>query len=491
MQVNCDVLVIGSGLSGLINAIELANQGHNVFVSSKEAVTETSSTYAQGGIAVPLHSDDSVKQHVQDTIKIGQGLVDEEVAEYFISRINNYIQVLEDWGVPFEDTSNPELLVKEAGHSHKRILRVGNSGLSGRLLMKTLWQLASRHPNIFIAQGNILVELLQNSQKQCIGGMFLDINTNLFPVLAKYTVLATGGYAQIYSRSTNPIINTGDGIALAHRIGAKVSHMDLMQFHPTALDYNSYKYFLLSEALRGEGAQLIDQNNNRIMSKYQPDTMELSSRSQISQAIFQEEQKNNTIYLDCTAIDKELLLKKFKGLYVSCLDLGHDITEKPVPITTVAHYSIGGISTTPQGITNIDNLWAIGETTNTGFHGKDRLASNSLLECIVMGFESAKNIQDSPAITDFEFTSKEEYNVESTYYLPPDLNIESSIAEIKAKTWETLSFKRDRVKIQEFKQELLAKQEYLNTNYKHLTDMNVNQYRTLIETVLLVIRDCL
>lgn len=489
MQVNCDVLVIGSGISGLISAIELANHGYNVFVSSKEAVTESSSSYAQGGIAVPLHPDDSIEQHVQDTINIGQGTVDPAVAEYFISRINKYIVELEDWGVPFEDINNTELLAQEAGHSHKRILRVGNSGLSGRLLMKTLWTLASRHPNIFIAQGNILVELLQNSQKQCIGGIFLDINTNLFPILAKYTVLATGGYAQVFSRSTNPIINTGDGIALAHRIGIETTSMDLMQFHPTALNYNSYKYFLLSEALRGEGAILIDQNNNRIMEKYHPDTLELSSRSQISQAVYQEEQKGNTIYLDCRGLGKELLLRKFKGIYVHCQELGHDISQEPIPVTTVAHYSIGGIVASPQGVTNINNLWAIGETTCTGFHGQDRLASNSLLECIVMGFEAAHNIKDVPEVTDFNYHNKEEYKVESTYYLPPDLNIESDIACIKQKVWETLSFAKDRVKIQEFKQELLAKQEYLQQNCTHLTDMNLNQYRTLIETVLLIIRD--
>lgn len=478
--VTTDILVIGSGASGLINAIALANDGYNVIVSTKEAVTESSSAYAQGGIAVACTVDDSIDKHIQDTIKAGGELCDPVIVKSYISQIYTCLKQLESWGIHFEGLDNQEELLHESGHSHRRIVHVGSSGISGRLLMKMLWELALRHPRISVAQGNVLTKLLTNQSNQCIGGIFVDMNCNLITILAKYTVMASGGYSQLYSKSTNPESNTGDGVILASNIGAELQDIHLVQFHPTAYQYANNKYFLLSETLRGEGAVLINKSGSRFLSKYYPDTMEMAYRSQISTAIYTEIQNNpdEQIYLDLSNINSDIIHSRFQAIYQSCLEWGHNIIESPIPITPVAHYAIGGIKTDKYSQTNIANLYAIGECSNNRLHGKERLASNSLLECIVSAFvvhDQIKQQVQNP-VQDYKYNYSEEYAIPATYYNVPKLTVEHNIQELKAKMWQYCSFAKTNDKLQiliDYCTEELTKY----SKHIYLTDTNINNYK--------------
>ncbi len=440
---NCDILIIGSGAAGLISALALAEKDFNILVITKDAVTESSSAYAQGGIAVPLLPSDSPEKHIEDTLKVGLGLCEPEAVEFFIKKINICIQKLSVWGVPFNGYQNgkvkEEFLGHEAAHSVRRILKVG-SDLSGRMLMKTLWEKACRHPKISISQGTFLIELLKDLSNGAIqGGIFQDINNSIFPIYASATILATGGLSSLYLKSTNPMVSVGDGIACAYRAGAIIRDLEFVQFHPTALNYK--QHFLLSEALRGEGAILLNALNERFMQKYAPKSLELAARSVVSQAVWQEIQETGQVYLDIRHLGLEKIKKTFSGIYDFCKSVGFDLSTDLIPITPAAHYTIGGIKTDLNGKTNLLNLWAIGEVASTGLHGADRLASNSLLECIVSGFQSAENIAS-------------EINL-SRGFLDQDLNLplenENKIDliyskqqsyELKTKMWELASFNR-------------------------------------------------
>ena len=395
MQISCDVLVIGSGASGLINAILLAEKGLRVIVATKDAVTESSSTYAQGGVAIPLTEMQSVEEHIQDTIKVGKGKANPEVVKHYINKITSCIRVLNNWGVPFIGYKNgvvdETLLTHEGAHSSRRVLKIG-SDLAGRSLMKALLEKACRLQNLSISQGTTLLKLL-NSEDKCIGGVFQDINGSIFNIIAKSTVIATGGVGAIFHKTTNPWVSSGDGIACASEIGAKVKDLQYIQFHPTALDHPSH--FLLSESLRGEGAYLLNNNSERFMRKYEPEKLELSQRSIVSYAVWKEIKETGKVYLDVRHLGSNFLKERFQGIYNKCLELGFNMMVQPLPVTPAAHYTIGGLKVNLQSQTNIDNLYAIGEAANTGMHGADRLASNSLLECIVSAFCASESIQNN------------------------------------------------------------------------------------------------
>ncbi|MDJ0626327.1 MAG: FAD-dependent oxidoreductase [Candidatus Caenarcaniphilales bacterium] len=395
MSPYCDVLIIGSGAAGLISAINLANEGFSVLVLTKDAVTESSSSYAQGGVAVPLALGDSPEKHIEDTLRVGQGLADRNVVRFYINSITGYIKILRSWGIPFLGFKNNHIeekcLGNEAAHSHRRILKIGGD-LSGRALMKSLWETACRHPNISISQGTVLVELLKSDNDFCVGGIFQDINNNVFQITAKATILASGGLASLYSKSTSPNVSTGDGIACAHKIGAKIKNLEFIQFHPTALDHPSY--FLLSEALRGEGALLYNKLNERFMFDYSPENLELAPRAIVSNAVWREINRTGAVFLDIRHLGEEYIKNKFQGIYECCKHFGYDLANDSVPVTPAAHYAIGGVQVSLESKTSVDGLWAIGEVACTGLHGADRLASNSLLECIVGAFSSTQSIKE-------------------------------------------------------------------------------------------------
>ena len=442
---NCDILIIGSGAAGLIAALALAEKNFNVLVITKDAVTESSSAYAQGGIAVPLLPTDSPEKHIQDTLKVGLGLCEPKAVEFFINKITDSIQKLSAWGIPFsgykEGKVAEEFLGHEAAHSERRILKV-DSDLSGRMLMKTLWEKACRHSKISISQGTFLIELLKDSSTGAIqGGIFQDINNSIFPIYASATILATGGLSSLYLKSTNPAVSVGDGIACAYRAGAIIRDLEFIQFHPTALDYKHH--FLLSEALRGEGAILVNALGERFMQKYAPESLELSSRAVVSQAVWQEIQENKSVYLDIRHLGLERIKKTFNGIYSFCKNAGFDLSTDLIPITPAAHYTIGGIKTDLDGKTNLNNLWAIGEVASTGLHGADRLASNSLLECIVSGFQVAENINQEINLSQ-EF-SDQDLNLPTEQANKDKIDLiysKEQSHKLKIKMWELASFNR-------------------------------------------------
>jgi L-aspartate oxidase len=475
-----DVLIIGSGAAGLIAAIRLANLGHSVLVTTKDAVTESSSAYAQGGIAVPLGSHDSPEQHIQDTLKVGLGRCKPEVVEFYINKITPCVETLDQWGIPFCGFHNGKINEKELGqegaHSERRILKVSND-LTGRALMKSLWELACRNPKISICQGTFLTELCTNEEGHCLGGVFQDINNNFFPLYAPAIILATGGFSSIYSKSTNPSVSTGDGIAAAYKIGAEIGDMELVQFHPTALDTPAC--FLLSEALRGEGALLVNKKGERFMHKYAPKEMELAQRSVVSKAVWQEIKDTGAAYLDTRHLGQDFLKARFPGIYEHSKELGFDLSTDLLPITPAAHFTIGGIKTDLEAKTNIKNLWAIGEVTNTGLHGADRLASNSLLECIVSGFTSADSIHgqltSSSGERVFEYAATEPADCNWT-----EVELNNKIAELKLAMWQSASIERN-------KKDLTKLLDYLNSTEALLPkELSKSQIMNQLKNQLLV-----
>ncbi|HEY9885836.1 MAG TPA: FAD-binding protein [Vampirovibrionales bacterium] len=441
MQINCDVLVVGSGSSGLINAILLAEKGLKVIVATKDAVTESSSIYAQGGIAVPLANSKSIESHIQDTLKVGKGEAKEEVVKHYISKISNCIETLSIWGVPFigykDGIIDQDLLTHEAAHSSRRVLKVG-SDLSGRSLMKALLEKACRLQNLSISQGTTLLEL-SSHQEKCTGGSFQDINNNIFQITAKATVLATGGLGAIFQKTTNPWVSSGDGIAAANKIGAEIENLRYIQFHPTALEHPSH--FLLSESLRGEGAHLLNKKGERFMQKYEPKELELAQRSVVSYAVWKEIQETGAVYLDARHLGNNFLKERFQGIYNKCYELGFDLTSEIIPITPAAHYSIGGLKVNLQSQTNINNLYAVGEVACTGMHGADRLASNSLLECIVSAFSAADSIINSTDAN--EKSLQNELNLEPLVSDDFEVNInllEAELIKLKEMMWLYAAF---------------------------------------------------
>lgn len=450
---DCDVLVIGSGASGLISSVLLAKAGLKVINASERPITDSSSSLAQGGIAVPLLQEDSIDAHIQDTLKVGGELCDPKIVELYIKSIKPCIEELEKMGVSFYGYSKgkieKEKLAREGAHSHRRVLKIGSDNLSGRRLMKNICDIAIEEQKLSFFQGASLVKLLKDKdskdlKEKCTGAVFLDPNENLVKIHSRAVILATGGYSAIFSRATNSFGSVGEGIICANKLGARLRDMRIVQFHPTAL--NAEGFFLLSETLRGEGAVLINAKKERFMSKYDPERMELAQRSVVSRAVWQEEKETGAVFLDLSPIPKEKILSNFFGIYEKCLELGFDLTKEPVPVTPAAHYSIGGIEVNENCETNVEGLWAVGECANTRFHGKDRLASNSLLECIVSAFLASDSVKEkiNHKTEYFEILESEELKDEEIItgnY--SDEEIRLALDELKQMAWKYLAFTPD------------------------------------------------
>jgi len=399
---NCDFLVVGSGIAGLSFAIRAAEIGTVVIVTKKKEV-DCATNLAQGGIAAVLSKDDSFALHVQDTLKAGAGLCDRKVVKIVVEEGPDRIKELIDIGVGFirnEEDQNELNLGKEGGHSRRRVAHAYD--LTGREIERALLETAKAHPHIKILEDRNCIDLIlqrdekSKDKKRCIGAYVLDGET-VHPYLAKVTVLCTGGIGKVYLYTTNPDIATGDGVAMAYRAGAKIANMEFVQFHPTCLYHHNVKNFLISEAVRGEGAYLLNSNGERFMEKYDPERLELATRDTVARAIDQEmkESGSDCVYLDISHKDADFLAKRFPTIYQRCLDLGIDITKTPIPVVPAAHYLCGGVLTDTSGCTSIEGLMALGETSCTGLHGGNRLASNSLLEAIVYAERAFKFCRDN------------------------------------------------------------------------------------------------
>ncbi len=389
-------VIVGSGAAGLYAALKLSRQislPDGVLLITKSIIGESNSRYAQGGIVGVLNSNtvDSVESHIADTLKAGAGLSDEKVTEYISGISNDVINDLIDCGVKFDRNNEGNLnFTLEAAHSFKRILHVGGDA-TGRGIIEALSARVREDSNITIVENSMAVELLVNSDSECKGLILYNKLTNEHEIVySSAVVLATGGMGQLYKYTTNPDGATADGIDLAYNAGAIMQDMEFIQFHPTALALspNSKNRFLISEAVRGEGAKLIDKTGTEFMSNYH-DKRELAPRDIVTRAIYNEMQKSHTpnMFLNASIIDKTKLLMRFPTISNRCKENGIDITSAPIPVAPAAHYSMGGIKATVEGKTSIRGLYAIGEVASTGLHGANRLASNSLLECVACAYE--------------------------------------------------------------------------------------------------------
>ncbi|EMR3655600.1 L-aspartate oxidase [Shigella flexneri] len=399
---SCDVLIIGSGAAGLSLALRLADQ-HQVIVLSKGPVTEGSTFYAQGGIAAVFDETDSIDSHVEDTLISGAGICDRHAVEFVASNARSCVQWLIDQGVLFDTHVQPNgeesyHLTREGGHSHRRILHAADA--TGREVQSTLVSKAQNHPNIRVLERSNAVDLIVSDKiglpgtRRVVGAWVWNRNKETVETChAKAVVLATGGASKVYQYTTNPDISSGDGIAMAWRAGCRVANLEFNQFHPTALYHPQARNFLLTEALRGEGAYLKRPDGTRFMPDFD-ERGELAPRDIVARAIDHEMKRlgADCMFLDISHKLADFIRQHFPMIYEKLLGLGIDLTQEPVPIVPAAHYTCGGVMVDDHGRTDVEGLYAIGEVSYTGLHGANRMASNSLLECLVYGWSAAEDI---------------------------------------------------------------------------------------------------
>lgn len=386
MQVfDFDTIVVGSGLAGLTSALYASEKG-NVAIITKSGLDISNSYKAQGGIAVALDEDDSPELHLRDSIEAGRGLCDFDAMEVLVNEGRSCVLNLIEQGMPFDRGSDGNIILGlEGGHSKRRIIHAEGDA-TGKVLTRFMLQRVGERTNIQAFENMAVVELLVRGN-QCYGVQALDFKTKRnFIFRANAVIVATGGLSRLYTRSTNPHTATGDGYALAYLAGAKLADMEFIQFHPTALHIKNQDAFLISEAVRGEGAWLLNENNERFLENV-GEMAELSPRDVVSLAIFKEIEKSKSghVFLSLAHLDSEKIKQRFSHIYENLLEFGLDLTKDKIPVAPAAHYTVGGIKTDLNGQTNIKNLFAAGEVASTGVMGANRIASNSLLECLVFG----------------------------------------------------------------------------------------------------------
>ena len=401
-----DALVLGSGLAGQALALRLAEAGRKVALITKKQVEDSASSWAQGGIAAVLDSADSIEHHISDTLTAGAGLCDIDATRFVVENGREAIEWLISRGVPFTRDENGALgyhLTREGGHSHRRIVHVADA--TGSAIQATLTEQVRSHPGIHIFERHLAVDLLVGwklgrPDVGCAGAYVLDIEADEVETFAApVVVLATGGAGKVYLYTTNPDTATGDGIAMAWRAGCRVGNMEFIQFHPTCLYHPHAKSFLITEAMRGEGGLLRLPDGERFMPAHD-ERAELAPRDVVARAIDYEMKKRglDCVYLDVSHKPAEFLIGHFPNIYARCLELGIDITRQPIPVVPAAHYTCGGVKVDQRARTDVAGLYAVGETSYTGLHGANRLASNSLLECLVYANAAALDILARPPV---------------------------------------------------------------------------------------------
>lgn len=433
-------VVIGSGIAGLYSALKLEQQLNlpdGILLITKSELGESNSYYAQGGMVAVLKSNknDSVSSHVADTIKAGAGLSELNTIKFISENSDKVVKDLLTFGVEFDRDENGNFtLTKEAAHSVNRILHSGGDA-TGREMEIALCHTLQNHKNIKVYENSLAVDLLVENNT-CDGVViFHEKNSEYETVYCKTLILATGGLGQLYKYTTNPVGATGDGFALAYNVGAELQDMEFVQFHPTALafdDKKNHNRFLISEAVRGEGAKLCNKDRVQFMYKYD-ERKELAPRDIVARSIFQEMKATNTtnVYLDTSDIPRDKLIKRFPTIANKCLDNGIDITKDLIPVAPAAHYFMGGVKTNLKGETSIKGLYAIGEVSSTGLHGGNRLASNSLLECVVCAYEVAEFLRNSDL--SFDIPKNGKFDKIISKYETPNVENKIDVQNLKSK----------------------------------------------------------
>ena len=446
------VVIIGSGIAGLYAALKIEQQAKlpdGILLITKGKLGESNSRYAQGGMVAVLkeNKEDSVTSHVSDTIRAGAGLSDFNTVKFISENSDTVVKDLLDLGVEFDrDENNNLTFTMEAAHSARRILHAGGDA-TGRMMEQALSKKVRENANIDIYEETMAVELLMNSDSECRGLVVYNELADAYETIySSAVILATGGVGQLYKYTTNPAGATGDGLALAYNAGAVMQDMEFVQFHPTALAFDDDENrFLISEAVRGEGAKLVDADGIEFMQKYD-ERKELAPRDIVTRANFNEMLENglDNVYLNASCIDKDKLAKRFPNISKKCLEHGIDIAHDFIPVAPAAHYFMGGVKTDLQARTSIKGLYAIGEVASTGLHGGNRLASNSILECVVCAYEVADYIKTLTLKTPKQI-NEDIKSVIDEYSLPlenEDMDIPAMKKELQEIMWENVGILR-------------------------------------------------
>jgi len=479
-----DFVVIGAGVAGLRAAIELADAGR-VFVLAKKEVTNSNTQYAQGGIAAALSDEDEVSLHLQDTLVAGDGLCNPEAVKTLVEEGPERIEELIAWGTQFNLSGTKLVFGREGAHSRNRILHAQGDS-TGREILRALYAKAQTVKNISVREFEFSTGLQTGDGRVTA---VLLINEKGLPeeLACSAVLLATGGMGQLYRNTTNPDVATGDGVAMAFRAGAEVSDMEFVQFHPTALYVKKAPRFLLSEALRGEGAYLRNIEMDRFMAKYHP-LAELAPRDVVARAILHEMEvsraKDPFVYLDLTHLSADKVQRRFPRIYATCLEYNIDITEDLIPTRPAAHYAMGGVRTDLQGKTSIDGLYAAGEAAAAGVHGANRLASNSLLEGLVYGARAGKAMRQELQLPRKLASSQKKSASQNG---PVDAGLEDVIGQIQDVMWKCAGIVRSRSGMQEAIQTL----EGFAPRVAHPRTRRANEAANLQQVGSLVVRSAL
>ena len=499
-----DVAIVGSGLAGLSVALHLA-QTRKVVIVSKRNLRDGASNWAQGGIAAVLDSGDSHEQHIADTLIAGADLCDESATRYIIEHSREAIEWLIEQGVPFTRDSSAELgyhLTREGGHSQRRIIHAADA--TGHAVQVTLEEKARSHPNITVLENHYAIDLIKSDKlgpdagtPHCLGLYVQDVNTGkVMTLAADQTVLVTGGAGKVYLYTTNPDTATGDGIAMAWRAGCRVANMEFIQFHPTCLYHPYAKSFLISEAVRGEGgvlklpAEAGTAAGRRFMEAHD-ERVELAPRDVVARAIDFEIKKRGLDYvdLDISHQPPEFLKSHFPTIYARCMELGIDISKQPIPVVPAAHYTCGGIVTDMFGRTDLPGLYAVGETAYTGLHGANRLASNSLLECLVLGRSAAQHIEQQPKPKAIPLPAWDESRVTDA---DEEVVIAHNWDELRRFMWNYVGIVRNTKRLERAQHRIRLLREEIYEYYSHFRiTRDLLELRNLVEVASLIVDSAL
>lgn len=497
-------VIIGGGIAGLYAALKIAQQSElsdGLLLITKSKLGESNSRYAQGGIVAVLEDNekDSTSLHISDTLKAGAGLSDFNVTKFISENSDEVIKDLLSLGVEFDKNDNNDFfLTLEAAHSVNRILHSGGDA-TGRGIEKALTKKVLESKNIQVYEQTLAVELLVNADSECKGLVaFNDLSQEYEAIYSSAVIIASGGLGQLYKYTTNPTVATGDGVAIAYNAGAIIQDMEFIQFHPTALALDLDKNrFLISEAVRGEGAKLVDKNGVEFMHKYH-EKKELAPRDIVTRAIFNEMQKGlpgqglSNVFLNSTHLEKAMLQKRFPNISRICEDNGIDISKDFIPVSPAAHYSMGGIKTNIEGRTSIRGLYAIGEVASTGLHGANRLASNSLLECVVCAYELANYLSFANLIPPKQIDESIK-NIVDRYLQEIDYeeyDVDALKAELQDIMWDYVGILRDEESLKTADEKLQALKSKFSTTAKCFNKYEY-EFRNMLTVAQLVINSAL
>ena len=490
----CDVLIIGSGAAGLSLALKLADHCQ-VIVLSKSDRNEGSTRYAQGGIAAVFDEQDSIDAHVKDTLAAGAGLCEEPAVRFTAERAKASLEWLISYGVPF-DTEKSESgeerfhLTREGGHSHRRILHAADA--TGEALQITLNDAVSTHPNIHIFERYNAIDLIPSKEeKNSVVGAYVwnRQQEHVEVIRAPFIALATGGGSKVYQYTSNPDVSSGDGIAMAWRAGCRVANMEFNQFHPTCLFHPQARNFLITEALRGEGANLCHADGTRFMHKFD-ERGDLAPRDVVARAIDYEMKRlgADCMYLDISHKPADFIVKHFPNIYRKCRSLGIDITREPIPVVPAAHYSCGGVMTDFNAKTDLNNVYAIGEVAYTGLHGANRMASNSLLECVVFASAAAEDIIKNLPSADCE-ESIAPWDESQVSNSDEEVIIQHNWHELRLFMWDYVGIVRTDKRLERAMRRIKLLEQEITEYYSHFrVSNNLLELRNLVTVAELIVR---